>query len=66
MNFFMLKKIMDHYLIITGIRVSNKSNIEECLFASNNEGVKLIYPKLNLRNTGCAALRFGLCWMWKI
>ena len=38
------------------IRVSNKSNIEECLFASNNEGIKLIYPKLNLRNTGCAAL----------
>ena len=38
------------------IRVSNKSNMEECLFASNNEGVKLIYPKLNLRNTGCAAL----------
>jgi|TARA_B100000161_G_scaffold164494_1_gene117341 myo-inositol-1(or 4)-monophosphatase len=38
------------------IRVSNKSNIEECLFASNNEGVKSIYPRLNLRNTGCAAL----------
>ena len=38
------------------LRVSNKSNIEECLFASNNEGVKSIYPKLNLRNTGCAAL----------
>ena len=38
------------------IRVSNKSNMEECLFASNNEGVKSIYPKLNLRNTGCAAL----------
>ena len=38
------------------IRVSNKSNIEECLFASNNEGVKSIYPSLNLRNTGCAAL----------
>ena len=30
--------------------------MEECLFASNNEGVKSIYPKLNLRNTGCAAL----------
>ena len=38
------------------IRVSNKSNMEECLFASNNEGVKSIYPRLNLRNTGCAAL----------
>ena len=38
------------------IRVSKKSNLDECLFASNNEGIKLIYPKLNLRNTGCAAL----------
>ena len=38
------------------IRVSNKSNLDECLFASNNEGIKSIYPKLNLRNTGCAAL----------
>ena len=38
------------------IRVSKKSNLEECLFASNSYGVKLIYPKLNLRNTGCAAL----------
>ena len=26
------------------------------MFASNCEGIKLIYPKLNLRNTGCAAL----------
>tara|TARA_B100000242_G_C43012614_1_gene470818 strand:- start:61 stop:807 length:747 start_codon:yes stop_codon:yes gene_type:complete len=38
------------------IRVSNKSNFEDCLFASNSEGIKTIYPKLNLRNTGCAAL----------
>ncbi len=38
------------------IRVSNKSNIDECLFATNNDGIKAIYPKLNLRNTGCAAL----------
>ena len=38
------------------IRVSKKTNLDECLFASNNEGIKLIYPKLNLRNTGCAAL----------
>ena len=26
------------------------------MFASNNDGVKSIHPKLNLRNTGCAAL----------
>ena len=38
------------------IRVSNKSNLEECLFASNNEGIKSVHPRLNLRNTGCAAL----------
>ena len=38
------------------VRVSKKSNLNECLFASNSEGIKLIYPKLNLRNTGCAAL----------
>ena len=38
------------------IRVSKKSNLDECLFASNGEGVNSIYPKLNLRYTGCAAL----------
>ncbi len=38
------------------IRASNKSNIEECLFASDSHGLKSIFPKLNLRNTGCAAL----------
>ena len=38
------------------IRVSSKSNVEECLFASNNDGIKSIHPKLNLRNSGCAAL----------
>ena len=37
-------------------RVSNKTNLDECLFASNNDGIKSIYPKLNTRNTGCAAL----------
>ena len=26
------------------------------MFASNNDGIKSIHPKLNLRNTGCAAL----------
>ncbi len=38
------------------IRVSKKSNLDECLFASNNDGIKNIHPNLNLRNTGCAAL----------
>ena len=26
------------------------------LFATNNDGINSIHPKLNLRNTGCAAL----------
>ena len=38
------------------IRVSSKNNLDDCLFATNCEGIKQIYPKLNLRNTGCAAL----------
>ena len=38
------------------IRVSSKSNLDECLFASNNHGIKYMHPNLNLRNTGCAAL----------
>ena len=38
------------------IRVSKKTDIDECLFSSNCEGIKIGYPKLNMRNTGCAAL----------
>ncbi len=38
------------------IRVSKRNNLNECLFASNNEGVKIATPLLNMRNTGCAAL----------
>ena len=36
------------------IRVSNKNDIEECLFATNHVGAKK--SDLNLRYTGCAAL----------
>ncbi len=36
------------------IRVSKKNDLEECLFATNHEGVK--FSELNLRYTGCAAL----------
>ena len=53
---FYAEKNNGSYLNNSRVRVSNKTDIEECLFASNNEGVKSIYPKLNLRNTGCAAL----------
>ena len=38
------------------IRVSSKSNIEDCLFSSNPEGLKNIYPSLNIRNSGSSAL----------
>ncbi len=38
------------------IRVSNKSIIEECLFSSDQDGLKKIYPSLNMRSSGCAAL----------
>ncbi len=38
------------------IRVSNKSDLEECLFSSDQNGLKTIFPSLNIRNTGCTAL----------
>ena len=38
------------------IRVSNKTDIEDCLFSSNQHGVKVIFPSLNMRSSGCAAL----------
>ncbi len=38
------------------IRVSNKSIIEECLFSSDQDGLKKIFPSLNMRSSGCAAL----------
>ena len=38
------------------VRVSSKINLEECLFSSNSDGVKLATPHLNMRNTGCASL----------
>ena len=53
---FYAEKNNGSYINNIRVRTSNKSNIEECLFASNNDGVKSIHPKLNLRNTGCAAL----------
>ena len=44
------------YLNNHRIRVSKKSDIEDCLFSSNAEGLKIIYPSLNMRNSGCTAL----------
>ena len=53
---FYAEKDSGSYINNNRIRVSNKTNLEECLFATDNLGIKSIYPKLNLRNTGCAAL----------
>ncbi len=53
---FYAEKDSGSYINNNRIRVSNKTNLEECLFATDNFGIKSIYPKLNLRNTGCAAL----------
>ena len=53
---FYAEKNNGSYINNVRIRASKKSNLDECLFASNNDGVKSIHPKLNLRNTGCAAL----------
>ena len=38
------------------IRVSNKNDLEECLFSSDQYGLKIIFPSLNMRSSGCAAL----------
>ena len=53
---FYAEKDIGSFINNNRIRVSKKSNFDECLFASNSDGIKSVYPKLNLRNTGCAAL----------
>ncbi len=53
---FYAEKNNGSYFNNNRIRVSKKSDLDECLFATNNKGVKAIHPKLNLRSTGCAAL----------
>ena len=53
---FYAEKNNGSYINNNRIRVSKKTNIDECLFATNNDGIKFAHPKLNLRNTGCAAL----------
>ena len=53
---FFSEKNNGSYINNNRIRVSKKIDINECLFASNNEGIKSIHPKLNIRNSGCAAL----------
>ena len=53
---FYAEKNSGSFLNNSRSRVSNKTNLDECLFASDNAGIKSIYPKLDIRNTGCAAL----------
>ncbi len=38
------------------IRVSKKNSLDDCLFSSDSNGLKLVFPRLNMRNSGCAAL----------
>ncbi len=38
------------------VRVSKKNDLNDCLFSSDSKGLKSIFPKLNMRNTGSAAL----------
>ena len=51
---FYAEKNKGAYLNNKRMRVSNKNLIEDCLFASNHEGVK--FSSLNMRYSGCAAL----------
>ena len=51
---FFAEKDKGAYLNNQRLRVSSKNNIEDCLFSSNNEGVK--FSNLNMRCSGCAAL----------
>ena len=51
---FFAEKDKGAFLNNQRLRVSNKNSIEECLFSSNNEGVK--FSNLNMRCSGSAAL----------
>ncbi len=51
---FFAEKGKGSFLNNQRLRVSKKNSLEECLFSSNNEGVK--FSNLNMRCTGSAAL----------
>ncbi len=51
---FFAEKNKGAYLNNHRLRVSKKNSIEDCLFSSNQEGVK--FSDLNMRSSGCAAL----------
>ena len=51
---FFAEKDKGAFLNNQRLRVSNKNSLEECLFSSNNQGVK--FSNLNMRCSGSAAL----------
>ena len=51
---FYAEKNKGAYLNNQRLRVSNKNSLDECLFSSNQEGIK--FSNLNMRYSGCAAL----------
>ena len=51
---FFAEKNKGAYLNNQRLRVSSKNSIDDCLFASNHEGLK--FSNLNMRCSGCAAL----------
>ena len=51
---FFAEKNKGAYLNNKRLRVSKKNSLDDCLFASNHEGVK--FSDLNMRYTGCASL----------
>jgi len=51
---FFAEKDKGAFLNNQRLRVSNKNSLEECLFSSNNEGIK--FSNLNMRCSGSAAL----------
>ena len=51
---FFAEKDKGAFLNNQRLRVSNKNSLDDCLFSSNNEGVK--FSNLNMRCSGSAAL----------
>ena len=51
---FFAEKNKGAFLNNQRLRVSNKNSLEECLFSSNNEGIK--FSNVNMRCSGSAAL----------
>ena len=53
---FFAEKNNGSYFNSHRIRVSSKSDIEDCLFSTDQESLKNIFPSLNMRCSGCSAL----------